>query len=105
MRVPPGVSRADYGKALAEFENAVGREWVFTSDEDLDLYRDAYSPFLHEPEELIAAVRSRRPRPRRCSRSCGSPIATASRCIRSRPARISATAARRPRFPAAWCST
>ena len=34
----------------------MGKEWVFTSDEDLDLYRDAYSPFLNEPEERIASA-------------------------------------------------
>ncbi len=55
MRVPPNVSAADYGKALAEFERVIGKEWVFTSDEDLDLYRDAFSPFLNEPEEKIAS--------------------------------------------------
>ncbi len=55
MRVPPGVSAADYAKALPEFEQVVGKEWVFTSDEDLDLYRDAFSPFMGEPEELIAS--------------------------------------------------
>jgi len=55
MRVPPNVSSADYARALAEFEQAIGREWVFTSDEDLDLYRDAFSPFLNEPEERIAS--------------------------------------------------
>jgi len=50
MRVPPNVSAETYGKALTEFEQVVGKEWVFTSDEDLDLYRDAYSPYLNEPE-------------------------------------------------------
>ena len=55
MRVPPGVTQADYAKALGEFERVVGREWIFTSDADLDLYRDAYSPFLNEPEELKAS--------------------------------------------------
>jgi FAD/FMN-containing dehydrogenase len=55
MRVPPDVSAADYAKALAEFAQLIGREWVFTSDEDLDLYRDAFSPFLNEPEERIAS--------------------------------------------------
>jgi (+)-pinoresinol hydroxylase len=55
MRVPPNVSAADYAKALAEFEQAIGRDWVFTSDADLDLYRDAFSPFLNEPEEKIAS--------------------------------------------------
>jgi (+)-pinoresinol hydroxylase len=54
--VPPGVSQGDFAAAIAEFENTVGRQWVFTSDADLDLYRDAYSPFLNEPEERIASA-------------------------------------------------
>ena len=56
MRVPTGVNERDFASALAEFEQTVGKQWVFTSDEDLDLYRDAYSPFLHEPEERIASA-------------------------------------------------
>ena len=55
MRTPPGVSPEDYARALTEFAGAVGPEWVFTSDADLDLYRDAYSPFMNEPEERIAS--------------------------------------------------
>jgi hypothetical protein len=55
MRVPPNVTAADYAKALAEFEPVVGKDWIFTSDADLDLYRDAFSPFLNEPEEKIAS--------------------------------------------------
>jgi 4-cresol dehydrogenase (hydroxylating) len=49
------MNQADFAKALSEFAGVVGQEWVFTSDEDLDLYRDAYSPFLNEPEELVAS--------------------------------------------------
>jgi 4-cresol dehydrogenase (hydroxylating) len=49
------VSADTYSKALAEFERVVGAEWVFTSDEDLDLYRDAFSPYLNEPEERRAS--------------------------------------------------
>ncbi|HME37412.1 MAG TPA: FAD-binding oxidoreductase [Steroidobacteraceae bacterium] len=56
MRVPPGISQGEFAKAVAEFEKVVGRQWVFTRDEDLDLYRDAYSPFLNEPEERIASA-------------------------------------------------
>ena len=52
MRLPPGVSSAAFAAALKEFEGAVGSEWVFTSDEDVNLYRDSYS--------LLA--RRRRPR-------------------------------------------
>jgi 4-cresol dehydrogenase (hydroxylating) len=53
--VPPGVSLNDFTSALTEFKRVVGEDWVFTSDEDLDLYRDAYSPFLNEPEERVAS--------------------------------------------------
>jgi (+)-pinoresinol hydroxylase len=56
MRVPPGVSNQNFSDALQQFEAAVGKEWVFTSDEDVALYRDAYSPFWGEPEELVASA-------------------------------------------------
>lgn len=56
MRLPPGVSSADFSAALAKFEQAVGKEWVFTSDEDVTLYRDAYSPFWGEKDELVASA-------------------------------------------------
>ena len=55
MRTPPGVSPSDFAEAVAQFQTAVGKDWVFTSDEDLDLYKDAYSPFWGEPEERIAS--------------------------------------------------
>ena len=44
MALPPGVAQRDFSRALDELANALGREWVFTSDDDLKLYRDAYSP-------------------------------------------------------------
>jgi 4-cresol dehydrogenase (hydroxylating) len=56
MRTPPGVSEADFAEALGQFEAVVGKDWLFTSDADLDLYRDAYSPFWGEPEERIASA-------------------------------------------------
>ena len=56
MKVPPGVSPADFSEAIKQFEEAVGKDWVFTSDEDVALYRDPYSPFLGEPEELLASA-------------------------------------------------
>src|SRR5579863_9279670 len=56
MKLPPGVSASDFARAVAEFEHAVGKQWVFTRDEDVDLYRDAFSPFLNEPEELVASA-------------------------------------------------
>lgn len=56
MRLPPGVSGKDFADALRQFQEAVGKEWVFSSDEDTDLYRDAYSPFWHEAEEPIPSA-------------------------------------------------
>ena len=56
MAVPPGVSEQDFDRALREFENAVGEQWVFTSDEDVDLYRDAYSIYKGEPEDRTASA-------------------------------------------------
>lgn len=56
MKTPPGVSATDFATALGQFEAAVGKEWVFTSDEDVALYRDAYSPFWSEPEERVASA-------------------------------------------------
>jgi FAD/FMN-containing dehydrogenase len=56
MRLPPGVASADFSAALEQFEAAVGKQWVFTSDEDVDLYRDSYSPFWHEQEEPVPSA-------------------------------------------------
>jgi 4-cresol dehydrogenase (hydroxylating) len=56
MRTPPGVSESDFSAALREFETAIGRDWVFTTDADVDLYRDAYSPFWGEPEERVPSA-------------------------------------------------
>jgi 4-cresol dehydrogenase (hydroxylating) len=49
------VSAADFAAALEKFSTAIGKQWVFTSDEDLDLYRDGYSIYWGEPEERIAS--------------------------------------------------
>ncbi|MGA2509249.1 MAG: FAD-binding oxidoreductase [Candidatus Acidiferrales bacterium] len=56
MRLPPGVSSRDFSDALKQFEAAIGKDWVFTSDEDVNLYRDSYSPFWHEEEEPIPSA-------------------------------------------------
>jgi len=55
-RLPPGVSRADFNRVLAAWRQAVGAEWVFTSAQDVALYRDAYSPYWGEPEERVASA-------------------------------------------------
>ncbi len=56
MALPPGVSESDFSAALSDFRAAVGDDWVFTSDADVALYRDAYSPYWGEPEERVASA-------------------------------------------------
>ena len=56
MRLPHDVTPEMFDRALKGFRDAVGPEWVFTSDEDVALYRDAYSPFWDEPEERVASA-------------------------------------------------
>ena len=56
MRTPPGVSAADFSAALEQFAAAVGKPWVFTSDEDLNLYRDSFSPYWHEREDSVPSA-------------------------------------------------
>jgi 4-cresol dehydrogenase (hydroxylating) len=56
MSLPPHVSAADFADGLAEMRAAVGADWVFTSEADTALYRDAYSLFHDEPEERFASA-------------------------------------------------
>src|SRR5258706_330860 len=55
-RTPTEVSTADFEKAIKQFEGAVGSQWVFTKDDDVNTYRDAYSPFWGETSERIASA-------------------------------------------------
>src|SRR5579883_1228187 len=54
--VPPHVAVGEFQAAIAEWRSVVGPRWVFTAAEDLDLYRDAYSPLRGEPEERVASA-------------------------------------------------
>ena len=56
MALPPNLSQAEFDSALGEFEAVVGTDWVFSSDADVALYRDSYSPFWGEDEERIASA-------------------------------------------------
>ena len=57
MLMPPNVTAAQWEAALAGFRAAVGAPWVFTSEEDTGLYRDAYSPVWGEGgERLVSAA-------------------------------------------------
>jgi 4-cresol dehydrogenase (hydroxylating) len=50
MKLPPGVSEEAFRRALQDFANVVGQDWVFHKDEDVVRYNDAFSPFVAEPE-------------------------------------------------------
>lgn len=56
MKLPEDVSTKDFNAAMDEFRRIVGEQWVFTSGEDVALYRDAYSPLWDEPDELVASA-------------------------------------------------
>ena len=54
--LPPGVSAESFQSAIREFQDAVGRDWVFTSDDDLHSYRDHFSYIKDQPNELIPSA-------------------------------------------------
>ena len=56
MRLPPGVNQKEFSGAIEEFKQALGGDWVFTSDEDLDLYRDPYSTVWGTSRERHASA-------------------------------------------------
>lgn len=56
MRTPTGVSAATFADGLAEMKSAVGDQWVFTEDPDVDIYRDFYSVLWDEAEERVASA-------------------------------------------------
>ncbi len=56
IKLPPGISAATFAEAVKEFQAAVGADWVFTSEEDLDTYRDAYSISWGHNDEYLASA-------------------------------------------------
>ena len=56
IKLPPNVTQADFAAALKAFAAIVGSEWLFTSDEDLELYRDSYSILWDEAAEPTASA-------------------------------------------------
>ena len=56
MTIPPGVSQNDFSNALNQFERIVGNKWVFSDQDKVDLYRDAYSPLWGEESEILPSA-------------------------------------------------
>jgi (+)-pinoresinol hydroxylase len=54
--LPPGVSKTAFDAAIKKFQAAVGQPNVYTSDEDVGLYRDAYTPAWGTKDELLASA-------------------------------------------------
>lgn len=52
-KLPPGVTARQFDDAVARLQSVVGSEWVFTTEQDANLYRDAYTPFFGEEEEYV----------------------------------------------------
>lgn len=49
ISLPAGVDRAAFDAALREFSATIGEQWVFSSEDDVALYDDSFSPFSAEP--------------------------------------------------------
>ena len=56
IKLPPGMSAATFATAIGEMQAAVGAEWVFTSEDDLETYRDAYSIRWGNDDEYLASA-------------------------------------------------
>ncbi len=54
--LPPGVSAESFASAITRFKDAIGSDWVFTSDEDIHPYRDHFSYIKDQPDELIPSA-------------------------------------------------
>jgi (+)-pinoresinol hydroxylase len=54
--LPPGVSAAQFAKALQQFETVVGKDWVLSSEADIYPYRDHFSLVRDLPEEPIPSA-------------------------------------------------
>jgi (+)-pinoresinol hydroxylase len=54
--LPPGVNTRTFADAVKQFQAIVGKDWVFISDEDVALYKDAYSPFWGEKDEILVSA-------------------------------------------------
>jgi len=56
MVLPADLSEATFNRAMERFREVVGPDWVFTDEENVNLYRDAYSPLWGEEEERVPSA-------------------------------------------------
>jgi FAD/FMN-containing dehydrogenase len=55
-KLPDGVSASTFARAVEELRAVVGSEWIFTTDDDVGLYRDAYSLRWNAEDEFLASA-------------------------------------------------
>jgi (+)-pinoresinol hydroxylase len=103
--LPPGVSASTFADAIKQFQGIVGKDWVFTSDEDVALYKDAYSPFWGEKEEILVSAAVAPNTAEEVSRVVRVANPSRFRFTRFQRARTWDMAGRRPICPAASFST
>lgn len=56
IKMPPGLSERRFRAAIEQLQDIVGSEWVFTSEADVDTYRDSYSLRWGHDDEYIASA-------------------------------------------------
>lgn len=56
LALPPGINETEFANILTEFAAVVGEDWVLSSDEDVLQYRDSYSIFWGEEQEILASA-------------------------------------------------
>ena len=56
MPLPPGLTESDFSDLLEEFRRAVGSEYVYSSDEHLQGYRDGVSPLYQTDQEPVPSA-------------------------------------------------
>ena len=54
--LPPGLSASTFAAALTEMRSAIGAQWVFSEEEDLETYRDPYSLRWGDADEYLASA-------------------------------------------------
>lgn len=56
MSLPPGLTQNQFDSALADFREVVGRDWVFSIEEQIDMYKDEFSPFINSAQQPIPSA-------------------------------------------------
>lgn len=56
MKTPPNIRPETFSAALQEFANVVGQDWLYTQEDELGPYRDAYAPTRGQAEDRSASA-------------------------------------------------